>query len=238
MKKILVALFFAAVIAFGATAQLMFGVSGALHMDNKMKAADIKARFDTGEGIFYGGFVEIAGKHIGLGVTMNVSSYTGDLNSSFTYQGTQQDFSLPNVDLMDYDLTAYLSYHLFGGHAFLDPFGEFGGGVIATGFANESDQKDVPWDSSFLAASYYWYAALGAGLNLGPIGVFGKFSFNFPLKSKFKADFKQTLSDGTTSPYAGGSTELGPYGYNPYNSDYLDGYLPKFRFTAGIKLIL
>jgi len=238
MKRILVALILVATVASGAMAQLMFGVSGALHMDNKLTASDIKGRFDSGEGIFYGGFVEIAGKHLGLGVTGNLSSYTGDVNVKYSYDNVpQHEIQLTNVKLTDYDLTAYLSYHLFGASKILDPFGEFGGGLIATGFQDSQDTDSLPWDSPFLAASYYWYAGLGLGVNLGPIGVFGKFSYNYPLKSSYKADFKDTKSDGSPSDLSG-STELGPFGLDSQNPDFVDGYLPKYRFTAGIKLIL
>jgi hypothetical protein len=238
MKKIMVALLFVAVIASGASAQLMFGVSGAVHMDEQLSASDIKARFDSGEGVFGGGLIEIVGKHIGLGVTMNVSAYQGDVNVRYTYGGSTINVpTITDAALMDYDITGYISYHLFGGHAFLDPFGEFGGGVIATGFESDADQAIVPWDSPFLAASYYWYAGLGLGINLGPIGVFGKFSYNFPVKSTFKADFKETWDDGSPTGLSG-ETELGPYGYDALLADFIDGYLPKYRFTAGVKLIL
>jgi len=238
MKKIIFALLLVALIGGGgAFAQLMFGVSGDLHMDTQLSASDIKARFDSGEGIFYGGFLEIAGKHLGLGVSVNVSSYTGNIdNSTFTYEGTVYHLPITgDQQLMDYDLTAYLSYHLFGARKFLDPFGEFGGGILATGFQNQSDTNQLFWDSPFLAASYYWYAALGLGLNLGPIGVFGKFSFNYPIKRGYDTTFKTTDASGNPTGLAG-STTLGPYGYDAVL--FPDGYLPKFRFTAGIKLIL
>jgi len=235
MKKIIIALLLVALISAGAFAQLMLGVSGALHMDTQLSASDIKARFDNGEGIFYGGFVEIAGRHFGLGVTGNVSYYKGDIDNSFTYQGSTHTYPITNAKLIDYDLTGYISYHIFGARAILDPFGEFGGGVLATGFDSKSDQDMVPWDSPFLAASYYWYAALGLGLNLGPFGIFGKFAFNSPIARSFQANFKDTYGNGSPTGLTG-STDLGPYGYDWFL--FPNGYMPKFRFTAGVKLIL
>jgi hypothetical protein len=235
MKKILVALLLAAVIGSGAFAQLMVGVSGALHMDQVLTAQEIKTAFDTGDGVFYGGLIEIAGKRLGVGVTMNVSNYeramyvyVADPTAVDYGIGTTVDY-VSNMKLTDYDLTLYLSYHLFGAHAFLDPFGEFGGGVLATGFKNDADvTRYNPYEGSFFSASYYWYGALGLGVSLGPIGVFGKFSYNYPLKEKFQDTFK-----GDTT---GTKQDLYPFGYDEVL--YPDGYLPKFRFTAGVKLIL
>jgi hypothetical protein len=225
MKKILVALLFAAVIASGSFAQLMVGISGALHMDEKLTASEINARFKSGDGIFYGPFIEIAGKNFGVGFTANVSNY--DRVVTYTDTWTSTSYS-QTFKLTDYDLTLYLSYHIFGARAFLDPFGEFGGGILATGFANSNDNATYnPYDGSFFMANYYWYGALGLGLNLGPIGVFGKFSFNYPFKNAdYKAKWRGTDVE----------TTLYPYGYDSVL--FPNGYLPKYRFTAGVKLIL
>jgi hypothetical protein len=232
MKKIMAALLFAAVLGSGAFAQLMVGVSGALHMDEKLSASEIRDRFQKGDGIFYGPTFEIAGRHLGVGLTGNVSSYERDV---YVQAWDQSGLSFTGpvlhqiMQFTDYDLTLYLSYHLFGGHAFLDPFGEFGGGVLATGFKNDADTQTYnPYQGDFFAASYYWYAALGLGVNLGPIGLYGKFSFNYPLKTKFQDTLRGDTSD---TKY-----DLNPYGFDQVL--YADGYLPKYRFTAGVKLIL
>jgi hypothetical protein len=224
MKKLLIALLLAALVSTGAFAQLMIGLSGALHMDNQLTSQEIKDRFEQGDGIFYGPFIEIAGRHLGIGVTGNVSNYERlvEFTDGYTHASYWQ-----TMKLTDYDLTLYLSYHLFGGHALLDPFGEFGGGILATGFKDSADRDAYnPYDGDFFMASYYWYAALGLGVNLGPIGVFGKFSFNYPTSSAFKDTWKGTDIE----------TDLYPYGYD--QTLFPDGYLPKYRFTAGIKLIL
>jgi hypothetical protein len=226
MKKILFALLFVALVSSAAMAQLMLGVSGALHMDKKLGAKDISQRFQDGEGIFYGPLIEIVGKNLGVGIAGNVSFYSLDQNF---YDNSGNLLYSKSFKMTDYDLTAYLMYHLFGGKAFLDPFGEFGGGIVATGFQNDSDNQQYnPYDSKFLMASYYWYAGLGLGVNLGPIGIFGKFSFNYPIKKDFQTNLKPS--------YGGGSTTLYPYGYDEVL--YPNGYLAKYRFTLGAKLIL
>jgi hypothetical protein len=227
MKKILFALLFAVLISTGAFAQLMIGLSGALHMDSQLSARDIRDRFQQGDGIFYGPTIELAGKHLGVGVAGNMSFYTRDLEF---YDGMGGTYFVP-YKFTDYDLTLYLSYHLFGARAFLDPFGEFGGGILATGFTDKADREALsPYDSNFFMASYYWYGALGLGVNLGVIGLYGKFAYNYPLSRHFKADLNPAVAGSS------GSADLLPYGYDEVL--FPNGYLPRFRFTAGIKLIL
>jgi len=207
-------------VAAGASAELMLGVTGALHMDTKLEPEEIKARFESGEGIFYGPFLEITGRKMGLGIAGNFSFYDDD----WTVLGMI-------YPMMEYDVTGYLSYHLFGAHALLDPFGEIGGGVIANDFADEAQRSDPalnPYADFPLYASPYWYAALGAGINLGPLGIFGKFSFNFAIDKRLETEWKDELG--------GGPTEVNPYGYDAVLNP--EGYLPNFRFTLGAKLIL
>ncbi len=224
MKKTLTALLFAVLVSSGAFAQLMVGLSGALHMDSRLSASEIQDRFRQGDGIFYGPTVEFVGKHFGVGAAANLSFYARDVTFTDGYTGLSYS---QTIKLTDYDLTLYLSYHLFGGRAFLDPFGELGGGILATGFTDKSD-RDLynPYDGSFFMASYYWYGALGLGLNLGPIGIYGKFAANYPSNGHFKDTWKGT--DVKTNLY--------PYGYDQVL--FPNGYLPKIRFTAGVKLIL
>lgn len=227
MKKILIALLFAALVTGGAFAQLMIGLSGALHMDERLSPSQIGQRFQNGDGIFYGPTIELAGRHFGIGVAGNLSYYTQDVSFTATDSyGVDHHWSQA-MKFTDYDLTLYLSYHVFGARKFLDPFGEFGGGILATGFTDSAD-KDAysPYSGSFLFASYYWYAALGLGVNLGPIGLYGKFAFDYPFRGAYQDTWAGT----------GVKTDLYPYGYDAVL--FPDGYLPKYRFTAGIKLIL
>ena len=215
MTKKLFALFvLVALVSGGAFAQLTFGVTGALQMDSQMSASQISNSFKTGENIYYGGFVEIIGKNLGLGVSANV------------YPATSVGAA---IDLINYDANIYFSFHLFGGRAFLDPFAEIGGGVFALDYKNSSDRPtdpttQQPWGTSPIAASPYWYGALGLGINLGPIGIFGKFAYNMVIP--------RHLSDnGTDIPYFGTWEFIG-------GSWVITQYVPAYRFTAGVKLIL
>jgi hypothetical protein len=222
MKKIFIALLFVVLVTSGAFAQLMIGLSGALHMDTKLSGSEISDRFQQGDGIFYGPSIEYVGKNFGVGFAGNFSFYKRDV--TFTDGGYTWSRSM---GFTDYDMTLYLSYHALGGHAFLDPFGELGGGLLATGFTDSADRDTYsPYDGSFLFASYYWYAALGCGVNLGPIGIFGKFSFNYPFAGSYRTTWRNTDV----------KTDLYPYGYDEVL--FPDGYLPKFRFTIGAKMFL
>lgn len=221
MKKFLAVFLLVAVVGTGAFAQITLGVSGALHMDSQLSASDIQARFAKGEGIFYGPFVEVIFGNLGLGLNANLSFYTG-AGSLSPYM-----VDITGIPMVDYDIDLYLSYHLFGGRAFLDPFGEIGFGVMATTFASEANQAVIPWDGPLLASSY-WYGALGLGINLGGIGIFGKFAYNNLLPTPVSAEWK--AGQGT------GETELPGYGYDTVL--FPNGYLPKYRVTFGVKLIL
>jgi len=221
MKKILIVLVLVSLVATGAFAQLVFGVTGALHMDEKLSSAQIQQRFQDGEGIFYGPFAEIIFGNLGIGLAGNFSFYEGT--------GLIQPYNvnITGKRMMDYDVTLYLSYHLFGGRSFLDPFGEIGGGVIATTFADSNDQDLIPWDGPLLANGY-WYAAIGLGINLGGLGIFGKFSYNHRVDKPVTADMKPTFGTGTQ--------DLPGYGFDSVL--FPNGYLPKYRFPLGAKLAI
>jgi hypothetical protein len=209
LKKILVVLLLAAVVGTGAFAQLMFGVTGALHMDSQLSADEIMQKFQDGEGIFYGPFAEIAFNKLGFGASANFSFYD-DLGMEF----------------MEYDANAYASYHLFGAKAFLDPFGEVGFGMIANDFAN-SDEDPMPDAPN--AANLYWYGALGAGLNLGSIGIFGKLSYNNRIDEQLT--FQDEFGNDVKVPYYG-------EWYFDGTDWVVDPYVPNLRFTLGVKIIL
>ncbi|MBL8966416.1 MAG: hypothetical protein JNG85_05350 [Spirochaetaceae bacterium] len=221
MKKFFAVFLLVAVIGTGAFAQITLGVSGALHMDSQLSASQIQDRFAKGEGIFYGPFVEVIFGNLGLGLNANLSFYTGA--GSLAPYGA----SIDGIQMLDYDVDLYLSYHLFGGRAFLDPFAELGFGVMATTFASETDQAIIPWDGPLLASSY-WYGALGLGINLGGIGIFGKFAYNNAIPTPVSAEWKPA--------YGTGQTDLPGYGYDAVL--FPNGYLPKYRVTFGVKLIL
>jgi hypothetical protein len=202
-KKLALAVVLAALVGSGAFAQLMFGVSGALYMDTTegVNANQILDQFKSGENIWYGGFLEIAGKHIGLGFSFNSSAAIVDPITKFTNQ--------------NYDAALYLAYHLFGARALIDPIGEFGVGALA----QMNDQS-----SNLYAGTAYWYGALGLGVNLGPIGIFAKFAYDFKIGQHL-----------TQTDEAGNKIDIPYYQAN----DLVEaGYMPNFRLTAGVKLIL
>jgi hypothetical protein len=207
MKRKLAALIaIVAIAASGAYAQLIVGVSGALPMDTQMNAADIQAAFQDGSAIMYGGFAELGFGKVGLGLSVNSNLYTDSYFDQL---------------MRTADIQVYFSYHLFGIKAFLDPFGELGAGLIGTMYGDTTQVST----SSFVDASYYWYAAVGVGVNLGPVGIFGKFAYNNAVGQA--VSYEDDL--GVTQTYP-------PYG------TYLFGdgvtYLPPFRFTLGAKLLL
>lgn len=203
-----------AIIAFavtGASAQLMFGVSGALHMDEMMSASEIQAAFQDGQYVWYGGFAEIAFGRLGFGISGNLTApYDGGFGTDF----------------MDLDIAGYVSYHLFKARAFIDPFLELGGGYIGSDYANSGeDPNDNPE-----SATLYWYGALGLGINLGPIGIFGKFAYNTMIDQPLQGEDEY-----------GNTYDIPQYGYW-YQDDLGDWVVmptvPALRFTLGAKIIL
>ncbi len=227
MKKLFTLGLLAILLSSGAFAQLYVGASGALHMDEKLTAAQISERFQNGDGIFYGPFAEIIFGHLGVGLAANFSVYERDV---YAYNFTTLTYdTLLAEKLVDYDVVLYASYHLFKDKPFLDPFGELGFGMLATDFASDASKTAYnPFEDSPLMASSYWYAGMGLGINLGGLGIFGKFSFNQPVFDPVTATYRADLG--------GGEVMLDPYGYDWWL--FPDGYLPKFRFTLGAKIAL
>ncbi len=203
-KKLAAVLAIAVLVLAGASAQLMLGVSGALPMDSSMSATEIKDAFTSGDFIMYGGFLELGMGNIGFGASVNTYSYY----DSFFGQ-----------EMMVIDGDAFVSYHLFKAKAFLDPFAELGFGILGSQYASNTTVTA----QDFLSASYYWYAAAGVGINLGPIGIFGKFAYNYALAQKVSYDDEY----GNPQYYAA---------FDPYNTG--SAYIPAFRITLGAKLIL
>ncbi|MGC9313976.1 MAG: hypothetical protein ACP5IA_14915 [Sediminispirochaetaceae bacterium] len=165
-KKILILVVLITFAASGAFAlNLSLGLNGALYMDdNEYTTWEEKTdAFKEGEGVYYGLMVELLGDQVGLIGNYYASVY----DSSFGYE------------MIDMDLNLGLTYHLLGTTAFFDPFGEIGLGYIFKDYADE-DMQDVNGDAP-LSGMNYWYAGVGAGINLGSIGVFTKFHYHFKL---------------------------------------------------------
>jgi len=206
-KKFLIAVVLAAVIGSGAFAQLMIGVSGALYMDTTDETlSQTVAQFKTNA--WYGAFVEIAGKHLGLGFKFNTSAPYTDPVTTNTSQS--------------YDLALYFSYHLFGARAFLDPMLDIGGGALVQKNDNSSNLN---------TGTFYWYPGIGLGVNLGPIGVFTKFAFDIPIRQQLTQ--KDENNNSYAIPYYLTDVQ-GPTGV-VYGDN---GYFPNYTLTVGVKLIL
>ena len=195
-KKLTAVLILAAMLVAGASAQLMIGVSGALPLDSKDTSySQIADQFQSGQGIFYGGFVELGLGRLGLGFSANTMTF--------------YDASLDvNWDTIDADL--YVAFHILGTRSLLDPFAELGYGVIGS-------QKET--DTDWVDASYYWYGALGLGVNLGPVGISAKFAYNNAVSTPVELD------DGNNAK---------PFGTSLFG----EAYLPPYRVTIAAKLIL
>jgi len=166
-KKILILVVLITFAASGAFAlNLSLGLNGALYMDDNEYPTwkDKTDAFKKGDGVYYGLMAEILGDEYGLIANYYASVY----QASF------------GPEMIDMDLNLGLSYHLFGTTAFFDPFGELGIGYI---FKDYTDPTLADFDGDLpVSAMSYWYAGVGAGINLGEsIGVFTKFHYHFKL---------------------------------------------------------
>ena len=178
-RKLIAVLALAALVVAGASAQLMIGVSGALPLaDDNASYQQIADQFKSGEGIFYGGFVELGLGRVGFGVSANTMK---------AYSNTFERY----LDITDADL--YASFHILGARSLLDPFAELGFGVIGTEWSDPAYYETSDW----IDASSYWYVALGLGVNLGPVGISAKFAYNYAVGTPVELD------DGTPAPAFG-----------------------------------
>ncbi len=184
MNKRLIAL--AAVLAIattGAFAQLAIGATGALYSDSDLAPEDIVARFQNGDGIYYGPFIELGLGKLALGFSANFSFYT-------------EDWGFMQPEMMDIDGAFYLQGHLFRYRSFLDPFVEAGAGMMMKDYANKDEDPD---EDNPLLATKYVHVGGGLGLNLGGLGIFGKLLYMFPINEPVTAIFE--APDGSTFEY-------------------------------------
>ncbi|MEI6387075.1 MAG: hypothetical protein WCQ50_10585 [Spirochaetota bacterium] len=213
MKKLLAVAFFVALIAGGASAQLMFGATGDLHLgesdlnDAVNDPNVLLNQFQKGDGVYVGGFVELAFGNLGFGGS-------GTFSFPIDYFGNSW---------MVYDATGYVSYHLFGARFFLDPFVEVGGGYTASDYSDVNMQNGFP-----ISATIFWYGSAGLGINLGGLGVFAKLAYVSALSTQL---------DGPTDLY-GNPTKIPNY-RDPLATNQLTAtMLPPYKVTIGAKFIL
>lgn len=184
-RKIFAVVLLTALVLGGASAQLMFGVTGAIPMDStKFKASDVITQLKEGNGVLYGFEGELAFRKVGFGISANTMSMWNDY-----YLETDQII----------DVNTYISVHFVKARAFLDPFVELGVGLLGT-----VNPNDTTGNTPFYDASYYWSGTAGLGLNLGIVGAFVKFGMNFNINK----DVMYTDSFGTDYPYARFGTRL------------------------------
>lgn len=181
---------------------LSLGINGALYMgEGEYETWNERfGAFQDGEGIYYGLMAELLGENVGLGFNYFASFY----ESSF------------GVEMMDTDVNLNLSYHLLGATTFLDPFGEIGIGMIAKDYADSEFRGDNP-----LTATGYWDAGLGLGINLGNIGIFGKYIYHFSMGAP---TVEEEVVDDNGDPVTV-SYDLEEYALKPY------------KFVLGAKII-
>ena len=177
-KKFLAALALVAAVGSGAFAQLAIGASGAIYADSFDSAESIAERFQRGEGIFWGPFIELGLDKFALGFSANFSKYQEDFGWGTLYA------------MMDMDYTFYVQGHPLGYKFIIDPFVEAGGGYMAKDYANEAQDPDP--DNPLTKTGYFQLGG-GLGVNLGALGIFAKFDYLFPGQSS-----TATLPDGSS----------------------------------------
>jgi hypothetical protein len=217
MKKLIIALTMVALITTAAFGQIVLGVTGNQYVFENEDGSVPSLRssfedFKEGRGTYVGLFAEIILGQLGFGLAFNYQDVP-----NFTYGvGELEDFNY--TEMWSYDVNAYLSYHLLGGRAFLDPFLHLGIGMNAYDFKNQSDKNSSNslGEDDPLFASAYWDFGAGLGLNLGGIGIFFKGAYMVPM-------------DGALigTDWDGNEYKIMPW--------YLNG---DFKWTFGAKLIL
>jgi len=204
-KKLLILVVLITFAASGAFAlNLTLGLNGALYMDDNEYPTwkDKTDAFKKGDGVYYGLMVELLGDEIGL-----IGNYYASIYEASFGQ-----------EMIDMDLNLGLSYHLLGSTFFFDPFGEIGLGYIFKDYTDPT-YADLDGDAP-LTGMTYWYAGVGAGINLGSIGVFTKFHYHFKLGA----------------PTAEG-TFYDEDGIETYEYEVEEYALKSYKFVLGAKLI-
>ncbi len=206
MKKAILVLALVAFAATGAFGQIVFGLTGAQYYEedsngNLPTLSEAWVNFKEGTGVFWGGYGEIILDKLGLGMSFNQQTYKDPM------------YTDPAFDMWNYDVNFFLSYHIFGGRAFLDPFLQAGVGVIGFDFKNKDELRALGYTVSDdpLSGSGYMDFGLGLGINLGGIGIFGKGMWNV------QSDEPLYYEDG---------------------AEMFPEYVYPFKWVFGVKLIL
>ncbi|AEJ19699.1 hypothetical protein [Gracilinema caldarium] len=226
MKKFIITLTLSALVVASASAELCFGISGVQYYiedenGNWPSLGRAWSDFQEGNGVYYGGFAEILGRHWGLGLAFNYNPLQDGINP---VTGNPD----PYGDFWSYDVNLYVSYHFFGGAAFLDPFVEAGLGMVAFDYQDKDKlNKDVEVaryvdDDDPLFASAYTTVGLGLGMNLKPIGFFFKLNWCKASDNFIKGTYDSDSVNGT-----------------PGDEYYIDPwFVMPLRWTFGAKLLL
>jgi len=180
MKRLFVALMLIAFVTTGAFAQIVLGVTGVQYyqeQDGKLPTVgQAWSDFQEGTGVYWGGFAEIILGKLGLGLSFNQQTY----KDPWGWSTLAPTFPSGAFDQWNYDLNFFLSYHLFGGRAFIDPFLQAGFGVLAYDWKNKDTLINEGWelsDDPMMASGYFDFGG-GLGINLGGLGIFVKGMWN------------------------------------------------------------
>ncbi len=179
MKRLFVALMLIAFVTTGAFAQIVLGVTGVQYYQEDASGklptlSESWADFKEGTGVYWGGYAEIILGKLGLGLSFNQQTYKDPWELA-----TTGGLSAEAFDQWNYDINFFMSYHLFGGRAFIDPFLQAGVGMLAYDWKNK-DMLATVYDVSEdpMMASAYFDFGFGLGINLGGIGIFAKGMWN------------------------------------------------------------
>ncbi len=175
MKRTLLVLAIVALLTTGAFGQIVLGITGVQYYEkdasgNLPTLSQAWSDFKDGTGVYWGGYGELILHKLGLGLSFNQQTYS---NSDIL----SPDYGL---DMWNYDVNFFLSYHILGGRSFIDPFLQAGVGEIAYDYKDKAAARLVYPDLTDdpLFGSIYTDFGFGLGINLGGIGIFAKGMWN------------------------------------------------------------
>ncbi|TVR62247.1 MAG: hypothetical protein EA426_02005 [Spirochaetaceae bacterium] len=224
-------------VAFGQI-RLTLGASGSLYYSEEewgdSDGRSIADQFRSGEGVYYGGQIELLGRNLGLGGALNMSFWEPT--------GGGWDSLGDSVELVDMDVNFYLVYHLFRSTSFIDPFLEIGIGSVVRDFA--ADSKWDPDPGEPISQQPYYTVGAGLGINLRRLGIFTKVNYNIPTGQPEFNNHKMrwVVTEDTAgdskyeTPGSGGDTKSGTVTESEVRR-LEDISVRDYRVTVGFKLI-